>query len=59
MYKLEKMKDSYRDLKTRVKKINNQRSLSAIEYMNLRKLKQLKLWYKDRIDEIKRRKAGV
>ena len=46
------MKDQYELLKLEVKKINKQHRLTTGEYVNLRKLKQLKLWYKDKISEI-------
>ena len=52
MRELEKMKDQYELLKLEVKKINKQHRLTTGEYVNLRKLKQLKLWYKDKISEI-------
>ncbi len=52
MQELEEIKIRYANLKAKVKKMNKQRGLSTSEYMNLRKLKQLKLWYKDKIDKL-------
>ena len=49
MHELEKMKIRYKLLKTKVSEMNRQRGLSPSEYSRLRKLKQLKLWYKDKI----------
>jgi len=47
--KLDEMKQKYIELKEQVNKMNNARGLSTLEYMRLRELKQLKLWYKDKI----------
>ena len=49
MQKLDKMKQKYIELKEQVNEMNNTRGLSTLEYMRLRELKQLKLWYKDKI----------
>ena len=49
MQKLDEMKQKYIELKEQVNKMNNARGLSTLEYMRLRELKQLKLWYKDKI----------
>ena len=57
MQELEEIKIRYANLKAKVKKMNKQRGLSTSEYMNLRKLKQLKLWYKDKIDKLTKKNS--
>ena len=49
VHKLDEMKQKHIELKEKVNEMNNARGLSTLEYMRLRKLKQLKLWYKDKI----------
>ena len=52
MHTLEKMKNAHAMLKEEVRLLNEQRGLSAVEYKRLRKLKQIKLWYKDKIAKL-------
>ena len=49
LLEIDKMKSTYSALKEEVRSMNKQRGLSSSEYTHLRKLKQLKLWYKDKI----------